>query len=179
MFNKKELIRNYKGEKITKNREWVKKYNPLLIDHFQTKFEEMTYYLADDGLRYYPKNDVMDIIVYRKVKLRHLRFLPEIEREIEKLKCEWAEDPAWDIEDTEGFEPFKDELLNYKRFMTRYWENKQKQIEEEKDQKANQLGLEGLYRMILNLQERNRILGNWIKEIQDKCEDDNKNEEKV
>ena len=30
--------------------------------------------------------------------------------EVEKLKAEWLEDDSWDIEDTEGFEEYRDEL---------------------------------------------------------------------
>lgn len=34
--------------------------------------------------------------------------------EIQALKDNWRKDPCWDIEDTEGFEDHKDELLAYR-----------------------------------------------------------------
>jgi hypothetical protein len=36
------------------------------------------------------------------------------EKEIEDLKANWIKDPCWDIEDTEGFEEHKEELLAYR-----------------------------------------------------------------
>ena len=35
--------------------------------------------------------------------------------EIEALKASWRHDPCWDIEDSEGFEDHKEELLAYRR----------------------------------------------------------------
>jgi len=34
--------------------------------------------------------------------------------EIEELKSGWLLDPIWDIEDTEGFEAYHDELLDFR-----------------------------------------------------------------
>jgi len=34
---------------------------------------------------------------------------------IEKLKLDWLEEPSWAIEDTEGFEENRDELLAFRR----------------------------------------------------------------
>ena len=34
---------------------------------------------------------------------------------LEKLKLDWLEEPNWPIEDTEGFEEFRDELLAFRR----------------------------------------------------------------
>lgn len=36
------------------------------------------------------------------------------QEEIEALKSNWIKDPCWDIEDTEGFEDHKEELLAYR-----------------------------------------------------------------
>jgi len=33
--------------------------------------------------------------------------------EVEALKNEWLQDPCWDIDDTEGFEDYRDELAAY------------------------------------------------------------------
>lgn len=41
--------------------------------------------------------------------------------EIEKLKKNWASDPCWDIEDTEGFEDYYDELLAYRKEQEEKW----------------------------------------------------------
>lgn len=34
--------------------------------------------------------------------------------EVEKLKEGWKKDPCWDIEDTEGFEEYRDELHSFR-----------------------------------------------------------------
>lgn len=34
--------------------------------------------------------------------------------DVKKLKADWSRDPCWDIEDTEGFEEFHDELLEFR-----------------------------------------------------------------
>ena len=43
------------------------------------------------------------------------------EAEVTQLKVEWASDPCWDIEDTEGFEEYHDELLAYRIQMEQHW----------------------------------------------------------
>ena len=40
---------------------------------------------------------------------------------IDRLKSNWANDPHWDIEDTEGFEEHHDELLKYRLAMEAQW----------------------------------------------------------
>jgi polyhydroxyalkanoate synthesis regulator phasin len=44
--------------------------------------------------------------------------------EIEALKIDWASDPSWDIEDTEGFEEHYDELLAYRKQKELEWRQK-------------------------------------------------------
>lgn len=44
--------------------------------------------------------------------------------EIDKLKGEWSMDPCWDIEETEGFEDHKSELIEYRKNMEAHWEYK-------------------------------------------------------
>lgn len=49
----------------------------------------------------------------------------EITREdVEKLKQDWLNDPCWDIEHTEGFEAFHDELLEYRKGKEAEWEER-------------------------------------------------------
>ncbi len=36
------------------------------------------------------------------------------EAEVENLKAKWVDDPCWNIEETQGFEEHKDELLAYR-----------------------------------------------------------------
>lgn len=42
-------------------------------------------------------------------------------KEVAKLKREWAADPCWDIETTEGFEEHREELLAYREEMEVRW----------------------------------------------------------
>jgi hypothetical protein len=73
--------------------------------------------------------------------------------EVEKLKMSWCRDPIWDIETTEGFEEYRDELFAYRKECEQKWEqNRQKKIEEEKAE-AEKLGLYGLYQKIKELEE--------------------------
>jgi len=41
--------------------------------------------------------------------------------DVEKLKRNWAEDACWDIEDTEGFEAYRDELLAFSQQKEKEW----------------------------------------------------------
>lgn len=51
--------------------------------------------------------------------------------EIEQLKKSWKHDPIWDIEDTEGFEEYHDELLAWRK----EYEAEREKIAEERDNK--------------------------------------------
>ena len=42
--------------------------------------------------------------------------------EVEKLKEGWYRDPCWDIEDTEGFEKYRKELLRYRHENEAEWQ---------------------------------------------------------
>ena len=35
--------------------------------------------------------------------------------EVEDLKASWSKDPIWDIEETEGFEEYREDLLKFRR----------------------------------------------------------------
>lgn len=146
MFNKEELLKKYDGAKITKSKKWVEKHDPELIEIFECDFDKMTYYFASDGLRYLPNGEEpfpIKVDSYSDFTLKNLRFLPE-------------------IEDTEGFEPFKDELIDYRKTVEREVKEKREKREKELDQKANELGLEGLYRLILRQEEEIEKLQNKL-----------------
>jgi hypothetical protein len=42
--------------------------------------------------------------------------------EIEDLKDQWSSDSCWDIEDTEGFEAHREELIAYRKLKEAEWE---------------------------------------------------------
>ena len=42
--------------------------------------------------------------------------------QIDDLKRQWKADPCWDIEETEGFETVREELLAYRLQMEAQWE---------------------------------------------------------
>ena len=44
--------------------------------------------------------------------------------EVEQLKRDWVHDPCWEIEDTVGFEEYKDELAFFSREQEVNWELK-------------------------------------------------------
>ena len=41
--------------------------------------------------------------------------------EVQELKHDWEVDPCWDIEDTEGFEEYRDELEKHRLDMEILW----------------------------------------------------------
>lgn len=45
--------------------------------------------------------------------------------DVEKLKYSWFHDPCWDIEDTEGFEDYKEELKEYHLECKKFWDEKE------------------------------------------------------
>ncbi len=42
--------------------------------------------------------------------------------ELKALKDNWLSDPCWDIEDTEGFEEHKEELLKFRKEKQEEWQ---------------------------------------------------------
>ena len=87
-------------------------------------------------------------------------------KKVEELKENWKKDPCWDIYDTEGFEEYKDELIEFQ---------KQYELEEEKiyqkklSEKADSLGINGnlqLAQYISNLEIQIAGLRNQINSIQ-------------
>lgn len=49
--------------------------------------------------------------------------------DVEKLKAGWAEDPMWDLEDTEGFEAYHDELKAFSDAKKAEWEARREEQE--------------------------------------------------
>ena len=62
--------------------------------------------------------------------------MPKSFYEVRELKANWKSDPIWDIEDTEGFEDHKQELLAYRLEMEASWI---KQKEERLQKRATEL----------------------------------------
>jgi len=48
---------------------------------------------------------------------------PVTAADLDNLKAQWLCDPCWDIEDTEGFEQWKDELREFRLMVEARWEN--------------------------------------------------------
>lgn len=44
--------------------------------------------------------------------------------EIESLKQGWINDPIWDIEDTDGFEEYRDELIQFHNEKRKEWDGR-------------------------------------------------------
>jgi len=72
--------------------------------------------------------------------------------DVEALKWSWFRDPCWDIFDTEGFEEFRDELMEYQAKCEAQWERDLQAKNEAEKKKAEELGFQGLYRMIKELE---------------------------
>lgn len=47
--------------------------------------------------------------------------------EVEALKDNWKHDPCWDIETTEGFDEYYDELITYRKTCELRWKEKHEQ----------------------------------------------------
>ena len=41
--------------------------------------------------------------------------------DVRSLMWQWAADPTWDLEDTEGFEAYRQELLKFRREKETFW----------------------------------------------------------
>jgi ribosomal protein L7/L12 len=82
--------------------------------------------------------------------------------EVEALKKNWLEDPCWDIEDTEGFEEFREEL---KHFSDLIKQEQDKMYALKLQKKAEELGItehKKLVDYILGLEYRLEKLENEI-----------------
>lgn len=65
--------------------------------------------------------------------------------DVEQLKKNWKSDPLWDIERTEGFEEYYDELLAYRNEI--YAERK-KEWDAKLLQRSIELGIEGNLKLV-------------------------------
>ncbi len=76
--------------------------------------------------------------------------------EIQDLKSQWALDPVWDIEETEGYEAHREELQDYRLGVERdARERRSRELEE----KAERLGIPG-----------NTALAAHIEQLEDRLE---------
>ena len=83
-----------------------------------------------------------------------------IREEVDQLKAQWAHDPCWDIEYTEGFEEHKEELREYREQKEAQWEKaRQDRIQAKADELQCSLPL-AEYILILEhtLDEMNQAL---------------------
>lgn len=66
--------------------------------------------------------------------------------EVEALKLSWLRDPCWDIEDTEGFEDYREELRQYHGTQKVIWDNERAETEErQRQQKRRAFSVEALH----------------------------------
>jgi hypothetical protein len=83
--------------------------------------------------------------------------------EIEKLKADWYADPCWDLYQTEGFEEHEEELKTYQHQSEIKWKIRIQNEDKELDREAEQLGINGLYRLLLRYE---KIQDNHAKAIE-------------
>ncbi|MDB2481742.1 hypothetical protein N9W84_01085 [bacterium] len=64
-------------------------------------------------------------------------YMEEIARtiDVEALKEQWVKDPIWDIEDTEGYEDFREELISFRIKMKKIWHRNFIEMEEKRKNK--------------------------------------------
>ena len=53
--------------------------------------------------------------------------------DLKKLKESWLKDPIWDIEETEGFEDYYDELLSFRLSKEKEWDRHYKETQIKKN----------------------------------------------
>ncbi|QIC46214.1 hypothetical protein GAG94_03185 [Lysinibacillus sphaericus] len=87
--------------------------------------------------------------------------------ELEKLKSDWLADPIWDIEETEGFEEHKEELLAFRLKQEKAWEEEQNAKKEEEIAYTESIGVVDLYKIIQKQQEQFRKYENAIRFLVD------------
>ncbi len=89
--------------------------------------------------------------------------------EIAELKQHWLQDPCWDIEDTEGFEAHRDELLNF-RLLHRAM---REEIElSRKTRRSSELAIPGniaLLDYLESLEERIRVLSKRLERLEERA----------
>lgn len=93
-------------------------------------------------------------------------------KEVEQLKADWADDPIWDIEGTEGFEAYRDELKAFSDAKRAEWDAKQEERErksmDEIQRRADALGCSaGVMQHILTLETTVHKLQNEVRALLD------------
>lgn len=89
---------------------------------------------------------------------------PKTANEVADLKQQWLNDPAWDIETTEGFEAHAEELLTFRLHHEQRW---QKRRNDALLEKAEQIGCPGNIALALKVES----LELSIKSLQRKIEE--------
>ena len=88
------------------------------------------------------------------------------EAEIEDLKRQWERDPIWDIEETEGFEAHREELLAWREAKEAEWEDETKRKEAEDLEKLKIASDHDTWKAIQSIKKEidrlDRILQNFI-----------------
>jgi len=74
--------------------------------------------------------------------------------EIEKLKQDWQRDPIWDIEETDGFEEHRQDLLAFRLKLEDHWEQLRKRAIRDKALKLHALDKEKLVEYCMGLERR-------------------------
>ena len=80
-------------------------------------------------------------------------------KQVDDLKANWCGDPCWDIEDTEGFEAHREDLLAFRKHMEEQWDV---QFQAELRVYADTIGLSGNLRLAQHI----RDLGERITELE-------------
>lgn len=78
--------------------------------------------------------------------------------EVEELKRQWEDDPCWDLEDTDEFSEYKEELLQFRLECEAKWEERYINEQLKIDSEAQKLGVEGIYRLIIDMQKKIDVL---------------------
>jgi len=73
--------------------------------------------------------------------------------EVEALKQDWLSEPCYNLNGIEGFEAYNKELEDFQAHWEQIWEEKENERQLAIDKKANKLGIEGIYRLVLKNQE--------------------------
>lgn len=73
--------------------------------------------------------------------------------EIDNLKSQWEADPCWDLEETEGFEEHRHELLKHRLDMEDKWD---KQEETELRSLAKVIGIDNNLKLALHIRDMSR-----------------------
>lgn len=90
---------------------------------------------------------------------------PVTREDVEALKASWVTDACWDIEDTEGFEAYREELIAFSQQMQAQWKAEQQR---KREQKAEELGVPG-----------NLALADYVTRLEQRIADLEKNVEAI